>query len=129
MLIHALLATAAVGYMPGDGIQSVRISLVPLSCSVRFVDEGVSIDAFGYGEDGMALYAEARAMVQDASPRPGAITPIQACSAEATRSCGAAGVKRVKVTTNPDSCEWECYPPPITPTPPVNPPPATGPTP
>lgn len=128
MLIHALLATAAFGWVPGDGIKSVSISLVPLSCTVRFVDEGVSIDAFGYGNEGLALYAEARRLVQDQSAPPGTLSPIEQCTRAAKATCGAAGVKSVVVTANPDSCSFECYPPSTSPIPPVGPvvPPTTG---
>ena len=127
-MLTAACLLASLAWVPGDGFVSVSISLVPLSCSVRFVDEGVAIDAFGYGDEGLALYAEARRLVQDQSAPPGTLSPIEQCTRAAKATCGAAGVKSVTVTANPDSCAFECYPPSTSPVPPAGPvvPPATG---
>lgn len=129
-MLTALIASLALGYVPGDGIKSSNLTLSPLSCHVVFVDEGTKYDVFGYGQIGLAMFAEARAMVQDADPQPGTMTPLQKCAREAKATCGAAGVKFVLVTDT--SCNFGCFPPSTAPTPPVVPPvtpPATGPTP
>lgn len=121
MTIAALALAASLGYVPGDGIKSVRITLAPLACSVRFVDEGVAVETFGYGAPGLAMYKDAVQLVRD-QPVPAESGLVQ-CIRAAKETCGAAGVKSVSVTDT--SCSFECYPPPITPAPPANPPPAT----
>jgi hypothetical protein len=129
-MLTSALALAALCYVPGDGIKSVELTITPLSCHVLFIDEGTKYDVFGYGQVGLAMYHEARLMVQDADPIPGSMTPLQKCAREAKDTCGAAGVKFVMVSDM--SCHFGCYPPSVAPTPPVTPPvtpPATGVTP
>lgn len=121
MTIAALALAASLGYVPGDGIKSVRITLVPLACHVSFVDEGIDVDTFGYGASGLAMYQDAAQLVRD-QPVPVESGLVQ-CIRAAKETCGSAGVKSVSVTDT--SCTFECYPPPITPTPPTNPPPST----
>ncbi len=122
MTIAALALAASLGYVPGDGFVSVRMTLVPQSCHVVFVDEGVRIDAKYIGPGSYDLAIEARDMVAD-DPIENPGTALQQCLRAAQTACPN-GIKSLEVT--PTTCRFECYPPPITPT---NPPPAspTGP--
>lgn len=120
MFATAILA-ASLSWVPGDGFVSVRMTLVPQTCQVVFVDEGVWIDAKYVGLDAYDLAIEARRMVAD-DPIPDPGSALQQCLRAAKEACPN-GIKSLEVT--PTTCRFECYPPPVTPTQPTAPPPSS----
>jgi hypothetical protein len=113
------LALASLAYMPGDGIVSLRVTLVPQSVHIVLIDEGIEVEGIGYGQLGWDMLREGRAMIQDIDLPPGTVTPLLQCIRAAKEACGAGGVKSVTATAK--SCTFTCYPQPTTPSNPTTP--------